>query len=534
MGKFKEDASLHPETSGEHPEHIPMIPLQPSTRIELHSTSEAPRTNPSPTDPAAPPGIGPTADLPEDLYPQTTPTTPPPTSTTTTSETSVPSHTPAPSREPHSEEVQGGGSSEEEEVGGECSGAALSPDTTRALGGAMMKFGMEVLETLESKSKKTNILLSPLSVVLGLSQLSLGAVNETEAMLRSRLHVSELPCHHHLFKRLRQHLSQSALQVASRVYLKKGFKVKEGFMKDSLQFYGSKPALLEGVDEVNHWVEEATNGRIKDFLSSLPEDVVLLLLNAVHFKVSSLPFFSPPPFPLYFCLSLCLFIRVGSLNNSHCLPAFLPDSPMLLNRSPTMRTWSKPDGPTNAAGGTDGRPPHPTLAGCDWLFLPDTVNDSLSFDSDRVMTCWYRNIEVSRRQTVSLRQQGNSRFSSYRNIEWYLRAAALKDNAAQGSLQARQQVPGQSTGVAGARICTKLRTKCLLPSQVTLYSLFPMCKRTKSSSCSQANQTRCICQMDQDHLFRWTRYGLFLKQTLLFTLHTKRTEPYRVRPKPSK
>ncbi|MGH0165033.1 UNVERIFIED_CONTAM: hypothetical protein FKN15_048011 [Acipenser sinensis] len=270
---FQEDASLHPETSGEHPEHIPMIPLQPSTRIELHSTSEAPCTNPSPTDPVAPPGIGPTADLPEDLYPQTTPTTPPPTSTTTTSETSVPSHTPAPSREPHSEEVQGGGSSEEEEVGGECSGAALSPDTTRALGGAMMKFGMEVLETLERKSKKPNILLSPLSVVLGLSQLSLGAVNETEAMLRSRLHVSELPCHHHLFKRLRQHLSQSALQVASRVYLKKGFKVKEGFMKDSLQFYGSKPALLEGVDEVNHWVEEATNGRIKDFLSSLPEDV---------------------------------------------------------------------------------------------------------------------------------------------------------------------------------------------------------------------------------------------------------------------
>ncbi|MGH0170400.1 UNVERIFIED_CONTAM: hypothetical protein FKN15_058755 [Acipenser sinensis] len=99
-----EDASLHLETSGEHPEHIPMIPLQPSTRIELHSTSEAPRTNPSPTDPVAPPGIGPTADLPEDLYPQTTPTTPPPTSTTTTSETSLPSHTPAPSREPHSEE----------------------------------------------------------------------------------------------------------------------------------------------------------------------------------------------------------------------------------------------------------------------------------------------------------------------------------------------------------------------------------------------------------------------------------------------
>ncbi|XP_041097211.1 serpin peptidase inhibitor, clade F (alpha-2 antiplasmin, pigment epithelium derived factor), member 2b [Polyodon spathula] len=268
-----EDGPIDPETSEEHTKHTTLIP---STRTELRSTSEAPST--SPTVPAAHPGVGPTADLPEDLYPQTT-------STSTTSETSVPSHTPAPSREPHSEEAQGGGSSEEE-VGGECRGAALGPNTTRALGGAMMKFGMEVLETLESKSKKPNILLSPLSVVLGLSQLSLGAVNKTEAMLRSQLHVSELPCYHHLFKQLRQHLSQSALQVATRVYLKKGFKVKEGFMKDSLQFYGSKPALLEGVDEVNYWVEEATKGRIKDFLSSLPGDVVLMLLNAVHFKVS--------------------------------------------------------------------------------------------------------------------------------------------------------------------------------------------------------------------------------------------------------
>lgn len=35
---FQEDASLHPETSGEHPEHTPMIPLQPSTRIEVRDT----------------------------------------------------------------------------------------------------------------------------------------------------------------------------------------------------------------------------------------------------------------------------------------------------------------------------------------------------------------------------------------------------------------------------------------------------------------------------------------------------------------
>lgn len=35
---------------------------------------------------------------------------------------------------------------------------------------------------------------------------------------------------------------------------------------------------------INKWVKEATNGQIPTFLQQLPENTVMLLLNAIHFQ----------------------------------------------------------------------------------------------------------------------------------------------------------------------------------------------------------------------------------------------------------
>lgn len=48
--------------------------------------------------------------------------------------------------------------------------------------------------------------------------------------------------------------------------------------------YQSRPVPLVSVEEVNQWVENATNGHISNFLESIPHDVVLMLMNAVYFK----------------------------------------------------------------------------------------------------------------------------------------------------------------------------------------------------------------------------------------------------------
>ena len=46
---------------------------------------------------------------------------------------------------------------------------------------------------------------------------------------------------------------------------------------------------------INQWVKEATEGKIEDFLSELPDDTVLLLLNAIHFQGAFLLSLGPPP-----------------------------------------------------------------------------------------------------------------------------------------------------------------------------------------------------------------------------------------------
>jgi len=55
---------------------------------------------------------------------------------------------------------------------------------------------------------------------------------------------------------------------------------------------------LSGISEddlvaINQWVKEATNGQIPMFLRQLPENTVMLLLNAIYFHGElHIPYFS--------------------------------------------------------------------------------------------------------------------------------------------------------------------------------------------------------------------------------------------------
>lgn len=49
-----------------------------------------------------------------------------------------------------------------------------SKERHRAIGRGIMKFGLELLENLKADLKQSNIIISPLSVSLALSQLALG------------------------------------------------------------------------------------------------------------------------------------------------------------------------------------------------------------------------------------------------------------------------------------------------------------------------------------------------------------------------
>ncbi|XP_073681017.1 alpha-2-antiplasmin isoform X2 [Garra rufa] len=136
----------------------------------------------------------------------------------------------------------------------------LSLEAQRAVGGAVAKLGLALLEKLQPGSDQPNIIISPLSVSLALAELALGARNKTEDKLLEILQAKELPNFHETLSCLQEQLTAKAVKMASRLYLKPDVRVNQDFVDRALNLYKSEPAHLTSLDEVNRWVEEATKG----------------------------------------------------------------------------------------------------------------------------------------------------------------------------------------------------------------------------------------------------------------------------------
>uniref|UniRef100_A0A8D0AZM0 Serpin domain-containing protein n=1 Tax=Sander lucioperca TaxID=283035 RepID=A0A8D0AZM0_SANLU len=150
----------------------------------------------------------------------------------------------------------------------------LSVKGREAIAAAIQKLGVQLLQNLETTPEQPNVIISPLSISLALSQLALG--------------MSSGDCHpsHHIISlhSILGKLRNSDLQIATRIFLHQGFEPKQDFVRESQRLYDSVPAVLESLQQINDWVENATKGKMTGFLSSLPPNLLLMLINAVHFK----------------------------------------------------------------------------------------------------------------------------------------------------------------------------------------------------------------------------------------------------------
>ncbi|XP_072248331.1 serpin peptidase inhibitor, clade F (alpha-2 antiplasmin, pigment epithelium derived factor), member 2b [Leuresthes tenuis] len=176
-----------------------------------------------------------------------------------------------------------GSSSDEEDIGG-CQSIGRSPESLQAITAAIQKLGVQLLQNLETTPEQPNLIISPLSISLALSQLALGAENETEDLLRHHLHENTVPCYHQSLHNILVNLKNNDLQIATRIFLRQGFEAKQEFLSESQRLYDSEPAILESLQQINDWVENATQGKMTDFLPALPPNLLLMLINAVHFK----------------------------------------------------------------------------------------------------------------------------------------------------------------------------------------------------------------------------------------------------------
>lgn len=153
---------------------------------------------------------------------------------------------------------------------------------------AAAQFGLELfLPTLE----ENNPLISPLSVLSALAMAANGAKGETLAQMEEAFGM-ELD---RLNPSLGGYLTNltgakgGTLHIANAIWFKDvpSFAVNPDFLQTNADYYGAglykAPFDKNTCKDINRWVEEHTDGMVKEILDGIPEQVTLYLVNALSF-----------------------------------------------------------------------------------------------------------------------------------------------------------------------------------------------------------------------------------------------------------
>lgn len=150
-------------------------------------------------------------------------------------------------------------------------------------------------EVLKSESATKNIMISPLSISYALSMAVNGANSATrDSMLKAlrvnNITISEL---NQSYKDLTAALltvdKRVLISIANSVWTENNFVVKKPFNDILTGFYNAYAKSFDIHDattpaQINKWIEDHTNGLIKEMVKDLDPNTVMLLINAIYFK----------------------------------------------------------------------------------------------------------------------------------------------------------------------------------------------------------------------------------------------------------
>ncbi len=160
---------------------------------------------------------------------------------------------------------------------------------------AMADFAVEIFQKTpspEGESLKDNVLISPLSALLALAMTANGAAGETlsqmEAVLGGGMPISELNQYLYTYTNSLPNTEEAKFKIANSIWFRAGVDVYSQFLQTNADYYGAavrKEPFDDGTkDAINAWVNENTDGLIKEILSeSIPAETVMYLINAIVF-----------------------------------------------------------------------------------------------------------------------------------------------------------------------------------------------------------------------------------------------------------
>ncbi|XP_072295639.1 alpha-1-antitrypsin homolog [Eucyclogobius newberryi] len=158
-------------------------------------------------------------------------------------------------------------------------------------------FAFALYKNINSKTAAgKNIFFSPLGVSTALSMLSTGARGETHSQMFSTLGYSSMnqssvdDAYDHLFHMLGHSQQSQVLNVGNGLALRTSFSPLGSFIADIKKHYSAeifkvdfeKP--LEAAAEINKFISDKTQEKIKDMVKDLDSAMAMVLINYVYFR----------------------------------------------------------------------------------------------------------------------------------------------------------------------------------------------------------------------------------------------------------
>ncbi|KAL5287307.1 SERPINI1.2 family protein [Megaselia abdita] len=157
-------------------------------------------------------------------------------------------------------------------------------------------FSGELFSTIAKADDPTkNIIISPLSVQTCVALAYAGASGETAHEIVKGLRLvsdkrEEVAESYAEF--LQSYKDNQLVKIANKIYVNQNYKLKESFKEITGKYFNSEADTLNvanpaaAADKINKWVEDKTNNKIKDLISSdnIDDLTRLVLVNAIYFK----------------------------------------------------------------------------------------------------------------------------------------------------------------------------------------------------------------------------------------------------------
>ncbi|MBQ7915866.1 MAG: serpin family protein [Firmicutes bacterium] len=155
---------------------------------------------------------------------------------------------------------------------------------------AVTDFGVRLFQ--QSLEDEKNILISPLSVMSGLTMMGNGASGETLSQLETvlGLPVTDLTKYLHSYVSQLPSAENYRLSLANSIWFtdSKLFTANPDFLQTNADYFGADmyqlPFSRNAVRAMNNWVDEKTDGMIPEIIKEIPDNALMYLINALAFE----------------------------------------------------------------------------------------------------------------------------------------------------------------------------------------------------------------------------------------------------------